>query len=199
MPTKFALGLCTTEDVDVSTAPGEEVLLELDVLEDIRDPTSIVLVVVTICGEADVEAREGVIVVEAIGTETMKFAPFSGAAGPGSIVALGRVGGVGGKARASSGVMRIPEKAVPIPRMPRIYFGKGFRNATVAWVTTLLAILGATSTPSSEEWCMIERSRIRKEGWMKSGDQVIWRSTHYASFDGEGRTHIKDRWMQAHI
>jgi hypothetical protein len=43
------------------------------------------------------------------------------------------------------------------------------RNATVAWVTALLPTLGATSTLSSEEWCMIERRRRRIR---KGGDRI---------------------------
>jgi len=118
--TRFALGLRTTEDVDVSTATGEKVLVELDVFEDTIDPISIVLVVVTICGEADVETRKGVVVVKAIGADMIEFAPFSSAPVLGGIAALGRAGEVGGNARASSGVMKTPKKAVPMPGMSRI-------------------------------------------------------------------------------
>lgn len=118
---RLVLELCTAKVCEVATAGEEKAFVDLEVLEVMNDKTSIVFVVVTSCGEAVVETTEAVIVVEAIG-DKIEFAPFRGGSspGPGCAAALGRTGGAGGNARASSGRLKIPKIAVPIPRMSRI-------------------------------------------------------------------------------
>jgi hypothetical protein len=113
---RLVLGLCTAKVAEAGVTDEYELLAELDVFEVIKDKTSIVFVVVTGCGE-EVERRiEAVIVVEA--TVAGEFAAFTG--GPGRTTARGRTGAVGGDARTSSGRVKIPKIAVPIPRMSRI-------------------------------------------------------------------------------
>jgi hypothetical protein len=86
---RLVLELCPAGDVEVGTVDEETVPVALDDVELKKDPTSIVFVVVTTCGEEDVEAREAVTVVEATGAEMIAFTPFN-VSGPGGTIALGR-------------------------------------------------------------------------------------------------------------
>jgi hypothetical protein len=108
------LGLCAAKVAEVDTAVEEKLLVELEVFEFMTDRASVVFVVVTDCGKAVGETTEAVIVVEATGAAAGRFAPFGG--GP----ARTRTGGAGGDARASNGNVKIPKRAVPVPRMSRI-------------------------------------------------------------------------------
>jgi hypothetical protein len=102
------LGLCGAKVAEVDTAVEEKLLVELEVFEFMTDRASIVFVVVTDCGKAVGETTEAVVVVEETG------APFRGGS------ARTRTGGGGGDARASNGSVKIPKRAMPVPRMSRI-------------------------------------------------------------------------------
>lgn len=115
---RLVLGLCTAKVAEVGVADDKNFLLELDVSEVIKDKTSIVFVVVTGCGEEVEEMTEAVIVVEAKGAAMAEFAPFTGDFG--GTTALGTTDVVGGDARTSSGRVKIPKMAMPIPRISRI-------------------------------------------------------------------------------